>query len=107
MFGTPGIDVDDLPWIERDQFVYFMEMEHHLNDPGDWPRFREGLVAALATAFGWDPSHALDDARHDDEVLVLLEAARQVADPAVNWNGFVDEVWSGTRAIGKAAPSGR
>jgi hypothetical protein len=102
MFGTPGIDVDDLAWIERDQFVYFMEMEHHLNDPVDWPRFRSGLVNALAAAYGWDPG---DTARVAGDVSGLLDAARQVADPTRDWERFCDEVWAAVR-LGRAVLAG-
>lgn len=88
MFDEPGIDVDEVAWIERDQFVYFMEMEHQLGDPGDWGRFRIGLADALGAAFGWG-SHACDRA-----ALQLLDEVRETIDPEAEWDRFLESVWS-------------
>lgn len=33
MFDKPGIGPEDLAWIERDPYVYYVEMAHHLGDP--------------------------------------------------------------------------
>lgn len=91
MFDDPGIDVDEIAWIERDQFVYFMEMEHQLGDPTDWPAFRVGLGEALAAAFGWLPEAPEGT---DDAVLGRLDSARETADPTTEWDRFLEAVWS-------------
>lgn len=92
----PGIDIEDLASIERDQFVYFMAMEHELNDPTDWPKFREGLVNALAVAYGWDPSAEAWSQRRQHAVDVL-DGARGAANPSTDWLKFRDKVWQGIR----------
>lgn len=91
MFDEPGIDVDDVAWIERDQFVYFVEMERQLNDPADWPRFRSGLVEALAAAFGL----SLDR----DVAGAVLDGLRCAHDPVVDWDGFKAQLWGDRSAL--------
>ena len=34
MFDRPGIDLDDLVWIHRDQFVHYLQLAFALGDPG-------------------------------------------------------------------------
>lgn len=90
MFDGPGISVDDVAVIEREQFVYFMEMERETGDVSDWSAFRAGLGDAIATALGWEPA----DAQRGAEVIALLDAACEVADPSTDWPRFSDEVWA-------------
>lgn len=56
MFDEPGIDLgSDLAWIQRDQYVYYLEMAHALGvlgNPDDWASFRADLAEALAAHDG-------------------------------------------------------
>ncbi len=54
MFDGPGIGVEDLAWIHRDQFVHYVQLAHALGDPTDWSRLRHDLLRALTAAFGLD-----------------------------------------------------
>ncbi|MBA2529269.1 MAG: hypothetical protein H0V19_04805 [Euzebyales bacterium] len=54
MFDRPGIGVEDLAWIHRDQFVYYVQLAHALGDPTDWSGLRHDLLRALTAAFGLD-----------------------------------------------------
>ena len=90
-------------WIARDQFVYFVTMERELGTPGDWPQFRDGLVAALTAAFGLDtiwldlPTEA--QRRRVEQRLAaayqLADAVRAHHDPVVDWERFFDALWAG------------
>jgi hypothetical protein len=110
MFESPGIDADDMAWIERDQFVYFTEMERQLGDPRDWPRFRHGLALTLQAALGIDPCTV--EGGHvggavtgvAPPVLASLDSARRRHDPATEWDGFIDRVWSDRRLLRPPAP---
>lgn len=44
MFDQPRIGLDHLPHIQRDQFVYYVEVEHILSDPTDWATLRHALL---------------------------------------------------------------
>jgi hypothetical protein len=63
MFEVPGIGADDVAWIERDQFVYFTEVERSLSDLSDWPRFKHDLARALTTALALPAIPSDDDIR--------------------------------------------
>ncbi len=54
MFDRPGIGIEDLPWIHRDQFVHYTQLAYVLSDPQDWLRLRQDLMRALTAAFGLD-----------------------------------------------------
>ncbi len=107
MFEEPGIGVDDLTWIQRDQFVYYVEMEHELSGPRDWPRFRDNLVEALNAAFGLDsvavnadPTAAqLTMPSRRLQALEVLEEIRSQHDPATDWSRFFDALWESRRAL--------
>ncbi len=107
MFEEPGIGVDDLTWIQRDQFVYYVEMEHELSDPRDWPRFRDNLIEALNAAFGLDsvgvnadPAAAqLTLPSRRRRVLEVLEEIRSQHDPASDWSKFFHALWGSRRAL--------
>lgn len=91
MFDQPGIGIEDIAWIQRDQFVYYVEMERALNDATDWPRFRDGLLQALQAAFGLniDPRQVTD----------LLERLRSCHDPVTDWPAFFDALWDNRAEI--------
>lgn len=90
MFSEHGVGTEDLPWIERDQFVYYVEMERQLGDPSDWPSFREGVISALEAAFGWEPTG-------DGDVLArrldVLDVVRGAHDPVAEWDAFFEALW--------------
>lgn len=85
MFDQPGIGIDDIAWIQRDQFVYYLEMERALGDPGDWSRFRSDLLQALQAAFGID----IDT----EQVLELLDRMSTLHDPLTDWPAFFEALW--------------
>ena len=106
MFDEPGISLDDLPWIHRDQFVYYVEMAHGLGDPTDWPHFRIDLLEALTAAFGLNRHHpdsngapAQAIAPRQERALQLLDEIRRRHDPALDWAGFFDALWAGRHRI--------
>ena len=96
MFSQPGIGVEDLAWIHRDQFVHYVELAHGLGDAGDWATFREDLLRALTAAFGIDAGGLHGDPypppAHD--ALQVLEEVRCHHDPAVDWPAFFQLLWS-------------
>jgi hypothetical protein len=96
MFSRPGIGIDDLAWIHRDQYVHYVLLAHGLSDADDWPRLREDLLRALTAAFGLDAGVAHDDQRNPRQrhVLELLEEVRREHDPATDWPAFFDTLWS-------------
>lgn len=108
MFDTPGIGAEEVAWIERDQFVYYVEMEHALGDPADWPRFRWGLAAAVTAAFGIGPSPVSAGAASSRDhvgpadscmLLAMLDGVRLRNDPNVDWDRFCEELWQGRRSF--------
>lgn len=99
MFDEPGIGVEDLAWIHRDQFVHYVELAHGLGDPGDWPRFRQDLFRGLTAAFGLDAGLADGLAPGEHHALQVLDQIRRQHDPATNWPAFFDVIWSRRHAI--------
>ena len=101
MFDRPGIGIDDLPWIHRDQFVHYIQLAHALSDPHDWPRLREDLVQALTAAFGLDAGNT-SGARltpSQRRALGVLEDIRPHHNPATDWPAFFDTLWTRRHAI--------
>jgi len=102
MIDVPGIGAREIAEIERDQFVYFTEMERWLGDPGDRASFRTGLALAIRAAFGLaiasDDSNDADDGRARTPEAVL-DRAWQSHDPAVDWPAFIDRVWNDRWAL--------
>ena len=101
MFDLPGISVDDLPWIHREEFVHYVELAYALGDPGDWPHLRTDLLRALTAAFGLDgDAMASGGLTHRQQrALGLLDDVRRQHDPASNWPAFFDTLWSRRHAI--------
>jgi hypothetical protein len=110
--------VDDDPnvigtsaWIERDQFVYFVTMARELGSPADWDRFRDELVAALRAAWGIDALwlHLDANAQHDRRArrislaYKVVDEVRVNYDPASDWDGFMESLWSSRHALTGAA----
>jgi hypothetical protein len=101
VFDHPGIGIEDLPWIYRDEFVHYVELAHTLGDPRDWPRFRQDLARALTAAFGL-ATGPLDGQRHSpamDQVLEVLDEVCRQHDPASAWSAFFEQLWSRRHAI--------
>lgn len=96
MFDRPGIGVEDLPWIQRDQFVHYMHLAHARADGQSWPQLRQDLMRGLAAAFGLDAGHAHGDqyTAWEGGVLELLDKVRHQHDPATEWPAFFDTLWS-------------
>lgn len=101
MFDLPGISVDDLPWIHRDQFVHYIELAHALGDPADWPGFRTDLLRALTAAFGLDaPSRsAAELTPRQHRAVQLLEDIHREHEPATDWRRFFKALWSRRHVI--------
>lgn len=101
MFEVPGIDADDVAWIERDQFVYFTEVERELSDPNDWPRLKHDLARALIVALAL-PAMESDDRDSSGvppPVSALLDQVRRLRDPTVEWELFQDGLWKERRSL--------
>jgi hypothetical protein len=92
MFDRPGIGVEDLAWIHRDQFVHSVQLAHGLGDPANWPQFREDLRRALTAAFGLD-------APSQPRALEVVDEVRRRHDPATDWPAFFDTLWNRRHAI--------
>lgn len=106
MFEQPGIGLDDLAWIQRDQFVHYVTIAGLTSDPHDWPRLRDDLLGALTAAFGLD----IDDpdsngtpepilTSRQQRTFGLLDDTRARHDPATDWPGFFDALWEGRRRL--------
>ena len=101
MFDRPGISIDDLPWIHRDQFVHYVQLAHALSDAHDWPRLRDDLLGALTAAFALDVA-AVDRDRlttPQRRALDVLDDIRSHHDPATDWSAFFDMLWTRRHAI--------
>ena len=94
MFDQPGIGVEDLAWIHRDQFVHYVQRAHALGDPRDWSRFRQDLLRALTAAFGLDAGTDDESPSRQHRVLQVLDEIRRRYDPAVDWPIFFEAVWT-------------
>jgi hypothetical protein len=99
MFDQPGIGVEDLAWIHRDQFVHYLQLAHALGDPGDWPRFRQDLLRALTAAFGPDVDMRNGPTPRQHRALHVIDQIHRQHDPATNWPAFFDVLWSRRHAI--------
>lgn len=101
MLDRPGIAMDDLAWIHRDEFVHYIELAHGLSEPHDWPRLREGLLRALTAAFGLDAGNVHDTqfASPQRRALDVLDDIRRHHNPSTDWPAFFDALWSRRHAI--------
>lgn len=106
MFDQVGVTADDVAWIRRDQFVYFVELERAGSDPCDWPRFREAVNAAVLAAWGLEHSDGpsavagvAGAAEAEHRVLQVLDRVRARHDPAVDWSGFLDGLYRALAAM--------
>jgi hypothetical protein len=105
-----------LPWLDRDEFGYYLGWVHRLGMVSHWPVFECELHAAVTVALGLDELPAeLDDVQaarigdvHRRLSLQLLEA-QSTFDPAASWKDFVERLWSGCQQLTRDLPvdSGR
>ena len=104
--GDPNV-VGTSAWIERDQFVYFVTMARELGSPNDWQVFRDELVAALRAAWGIDAIWLHLDAagqqgrraRRVSLAYDIVDETRRHHDPSVDWDGFLEYLWSSRRPL--------
>ena len=97
-------------WVERDQFVYFVTMERELGEPGDWSRFRDGLISALNAAFGLDtiwlhlpePVQRRRVQRRLEQAYEVVDGVRAGHDPAEDWDAFFDALWAARHRLRQA-----
>lgn len=99
MISRAGIGVDDLAWIQRDQFVHYVTLARASHDdPRDWPAFRHALLDALTAAFGLD--HEPDAERVPLMAAAdVLERTRLACDPHDAWPDFMNTLWRSRHAI--------
>lgn len=101
MFDRPGIGLDDLAWIHRDQYVHYVELAHALSNPHEWPLLRRDLLDALTAAFGLgcDDGNGHPFTSRQRRALVVLDEIRGQHDPATDWPAFFDALWERRHAI--------
>ena len=101
MFDGHGITTDDLGWIQRDQFVHYVELAHALSEPPVWPRVRHDLLQALTAAFGLDDGNTVSGlpTPMQRRALQVLDDIRRQHDPATEWPAFFDALWRRRHAI--------
>ena len=101
MFERPGIGIEDLPWIHRDQFIHYLGLAHDLSDPNDWPRFRNDLLQALTAAFGLDAGNANGEKPTPSQrrALDVLDEIRLHHNPATSWPAVFDTLWTRRHAM--------
>lgn len=100
-FETSGIGPEELAAIQRDEFVYYTTIAYMQADATDWPALRQALLGALVAALGlWRPPTQPDpsstwraNARMQRQALELLDRVGARYDPAINWAGFLLELW--------------
>jgi hypothetical protein len=101
-----GIGPAEVTWIQREQFVYFLELERRLAHPADWMTFRLRLVGALTAAWGLDTRYPAWQLRHEllsipqRRALQLLDHIRQEHDPATGWTAFREALWLRRHKLG-------
>ena len=101
MFDETGIGPDDLAWIRRDQYVYYLHLTYALSDPNDWPNLRRDLHCALTETFALDhpppdpPPDAPEPAPEPPAAaLAVIDDIRDRHDPATDWPAFFDALWN-------------
>ncbi len=101
MFDQPGIGIEDLPWIHRDQYVHYVQLAHAFCDADDWPRLRQDLLHALTAAFGLDPCDANGEGLTPSQrrALGVLDEICPHHNPATDWPAFFDTLWTRRHAI--------
>ena len=95
-----GVGPEEIGWIQREQFAYFLEAERRITDPADWRTFRLRLVVALTASWGLDtryPAHLL---RHEllsipqRRALHLLDHIHLHRNPVSDWTAFREALWT-------------
>jgi hypothetical protein len=93
VFDQPGIGVEDLALIHRDQFVHYVQLARALGDPGDWPQLRHDLMGALGAAFGLGAGTADGLTPPQHRALHVLDEVRREHDPVIDWPCFCEALW--------------
>ena len=94
-----GISVNDVAWIQRDQFLHYINGARRDGDPDDWASFRLVLADALDAAFGFEGADTPCPDAHRRAALDVVDRSRATSDPVSCWASFVDGVWAGRREI--------
>jgi len=93
---------EQLDWIRREQFTYYLTIAYMVTDPTDWPAFRRAIYGGLEAALGLAPPRptgpypdprATPDPEPQRQALALLDEIRDRFDPAINWLGFAFTLW--------------
>ncbi len=97
VFDEPGISPDDLDWVERDEFIYYLELHHQLDDPDNWPGYKTGLLDTLHATIAHGISDAGPGSRDEgtlhEDLVATLEAIRSRHSPVRDWPAFRRELW--------------
>lgn len=86
-----GIGPAEVASIQREQFVYFLDLERRLADSADWAAFRLRLVGALTAA--WISTAATrpsscgmsSSASPSDVPCTCSTTSTRTTDPVVHW----------------------
>jgi hypothetical protein len=102
-----GLQLDELPRVERDSFVHFVTIARRCGRADEWMKFREELVAALTAAFGLDSRWV--DRDHDLETARIAERRRRACalvdevdaqyDRLAQWPQFREALWEGRHRL--------
>ncbi len=88
-------------WVEREQFAYYLTVAYMSADPTDWSSFRRAIHGALVATLYLDRHLDADTPAHEapdqQDAVRLLDDIRDRYNPAVNWAGFVLELWARRR----------
>ncbi len=99
------------PWVERNEFAYYLTVAYMTADPTHWPSFRRAIHGALVAALCLNRHLAADTpadrAPGQQHALQMLDDTYERFDPAVNWAGFVLELWARRRRFRLALERGR
>lgn len=101
MFDQPGIALDDLTWIQCDEFVHYFTLAYELGHPSDWSAFRQDLLIATAAAFGLEAGSGEAHCDRQD-ILDRLDGIRREHDPVRDWPGFMERLWAARHQFGRA-----
>ena len=98
MHGPYGMGVDDLAWIQRDQFVHYLGLARATHGAAEWPTYRQALLEALIAAFGLDHQTDGHGVRRAAAVA-LLDTIGPTHDPVDDWHAFMETLWARRHVI--------
>ena len=94
-----GISVNEVAWIQREQFLHFINGARRDGNPDDWASFRLVLADALDAAFGFESADTPCPDAHRRAALDVVDRSRATSDPVSCWASVVDGVWARRREI--------